>query len=318
MDLLTTHQRQIADQVLREEGARRRHLVVVLSGVHAYGFPSPDSDVDLRAIHAEPTARLLGLSPPKPQVSRFEVIEEVEIDYASSEIRAVLAGLVAGNGNYFERILGGIQLEGSPELDELRALARGALSRRIRRHYSGFARGMLAEWEKSGFKSAKRLLYVFRTALTGAHALRTGTIETDVTRLLDQYGFAEARALVKAKAPSERAELEPAVAERWRTEIGRAFDVLADAAGSSGRHSRLQDAVYAVLDLHGVVAGFNMYIAGTPLKGRKDRGINQLYNRADVAFGSQAINRDLLIGAGLILGDHIQRECLAGLIEHAL
>src|SRR5690606_29702253 len=41
------HQRAVAERVLNEEDTARRHLVVHLSGAHAYGFPSPDSDLDL-------------------------------------------------------------------------------------------------------------------------------------------------------------------------------------------------------------------------------------------------------------------------------
>src|SRR5690606_22403890 len=49
--LLAAHPRAVADRVLDEESARRRHLVIALSGAHAYGFPSPDSDLDLKAVH---------------------------------------------------------------------------------------------------------------------------------------------------------------------------------------------------------------------------------------------------------------------------
>jgi predicted nucleotidyltransferase len=59
--VLTKKQRAVADRVLREEENRRRHLVVSLSGAHAYGFPSSDSDLDLKAIHIEPTAHLLSV-----------------------------------------------------------------------------------------------------------------------------------------------------------------------------------------------------------------------------------------------------------------
>ena len=41
-ELLTAHQLTVARKVLAEESARREHLVVSLSGAHAYGFPSPD------------------------------------------------------------------------------------------------------------------------------------------------------------------------------------------------------------------------------------------------------------------------------------
>lgn len=48
-DVLTKQQGAVMSRVLAEEEARREHLVVYLSGAHAYGFPSPDSDLDLKA-----------------------------------------------------------------------------------------------------------------------------------------------------------------------------------------------------------------------------------------------------------------------------
>ncbi len=58
---LTPEQQAVVKRVLEEENARRRSLVVTLSGAHAYGFPSPDSDVDLKAVHVSPTERVLGV-----------------------------------------------------------------------------------------------------------------------------------------------------------------------------------------------------------------------------------------------------------------
>lgn len=60
---LTPHQSQVAAEFLRAQAEERRHLVVSLSGAHAYGFPSPDSDLDLKAVHIEPTRELLALEP---------------------------------------------------------------------------------------------------------------------------------------------------------------------------------------------------------------------------------------------------------------
>ena len=58
-DVLTNKQRVAADRVLAEEETRHRHLVVSLSGAHAYGFPSPDSDLDLLVTTNHGRARLL-------------------------------------------------------------------------------------------------------------------------------------------------------------------------------------------------------------------------------------------------------------------
>ncbi|MCY1042829.1 nucleotidyltransferase domain-containing protein [Corallococcus sp. bb12-1] len=226
---MTEHQQRMADRVLDEESRRREHLVVSLSGAHAYGFPSPDSDLDLKSIHIASTSALLGLQPRQVNAERLEVLEGVEVDYSSNELQPVLLGILQGNGNYIERVLGAIPVRALPELEALRPHVRAVLSRRIHRHYRGFAQGQLREWEKSGFRSAKKLLYVLRTTLTGTHALRTGEVETDVTVLLEPYGFGDAHALVEQKLRGERSELPAELSERWQGEVKRAFEVL-DAA----------------------------------------------------------------------------------------
>jgi predicted nucleotidyltransferase len=230
-DLLTPEQRVVARRVLDEESARREHVVVYLSGAHAYGFPSPDSDLDLKAIHAAPTASLLGLSPAAVTFDRAEVLDGVEIDYTSNEIGAAIAGILAGNGNFAERVLGACALVSSEALTSLRPLVEGALSRRFHRHYRGFATSQLKELEAK--PTAKRALYVLRTALTGTHLLRTGALVTDVNELLDAYAFGEARALIAAKRAGERTPLDGAVRDHWRAELARAFTLLDDARASS-------------------------------------------------------------------------------------
>src|SRR5207244_2006352 len=81
--------------------------------------------------------------------NRLEVIDGVEIDYTSNELQPVLAGILDGNGNYLERVLGHLQPVVSPWLETLRPLVRKNLSRRFHHHYRGFATAQLHEWEKS-------------------------------------------------------------------------------------------------------------------------------------------------------------------------
>jgi predicted nucleotidyltransferase len=231
--MLTDHQERVMRDVLSQENAKRAHVVVSLSGAHAYGFPSPDSDLDLKAIHVLPTSTLLGLTPAHPTADRMEVIEGVEIDYTSNELQPVLIGILQGNGNFIERVLGHLQPQASPLLEELKPLVQKNLSRRIHRHYRGFATSQLHEWEKSGYASAKRLLYVLRTALTGTHALMTRELVTDVTRLLERYGFSEAQELVDQKRRGELASLPDDVSKRWRDRTARVFALLDEALASS-------------------------------------------------------------------------------------
>lgn len=231
--VLDSKQEAVARRVIEAEERKRAHLVVSLSGAHAYGFPSPDSDLDLKAVHIEPTERLLGLLRSAASPSWIEVIDGVEIDYSSNEIQPVLIGVLQGNGNYIERILGPLPLLASPELEALRPLVKAALSRRIFRHYIGFATSQLRAWEAGGCASAKKLLYVLRTTLTGTHALRTGEIITDVTALLGDHGLGDALELVEAKRAGEQTTLSPAASERWAAEVPRAFSALEAAHAAS-------------------------------------------------------------------------------------
>ena len=230
---LTPLQARIAGRVLAEEEAHRRHLLVSLSGAHAYGFPSPDSDLDLKAVHVDPTERFLGFPAAPRSAERLEVVEGVEVDYSSNELGQVLRGVLAGNGNYVERFLSGYLVSWMPEAEVLSSLVRASLSRRLLRHYLGFATQQHQEWERGGRASAKKLLYVLRTALTGVHVLREGEIVTDLTRLLDRYGLAEATALVDQKRRGERAELPAVLREAWAQQIGQVFTLLQRAAEES-------------------------------------------------------------------------------------
>ena len=102
---MTPHERTIATAFLAAAGQKRETVVAALSGAHAYGFPSPDSDLDLKAIHIASTRALLGLRAETPPIEHTEFIEGVEVDYSSHEIGMVLASVLKGNGNFIERIL---------------------------------------------------------------------------------------------------------------------------------------------------------------------------------------------------------------------
>ncbi|MFO0725065.1 MAG: nucleotidyltransferase domain-containing protein [Myxococcota bacterium] len=236
--LLNPVETRIAEMVIAREESRRTHLVVALSGAHAYGFPSPDSDLDLKAIHIAPTESLLGFADAYVAADRLETIEGVEIDYTSNEIGPVLRGVLSGNGNYAERILGAPILHAAPELEGLIPLAKASLSKRIYRHYKGFAESQLRALDKASAATAKSVLYVLRTTLTGAHALDHGEIVPDLATLKDHYGFSHAAELIERKKAGERTPLDASVLERWRSELERAFQTLDE----SLRRSVLPDA----------------------------------------------------------------------------
>jgi len=222
---------EVARRVVAEEGKAREHVVVALSGAHAFGFPSPDSGLDLKAVHAAPSTAWLGLRPPQLSHDRDGTLEGVEIDYTSNEIGQVLEGVLKGNGSFLERLLGETVLAASPELRGLAPLVRRALSRRFHRHYRGLAQRHLRELEQR--PTVRGLLYVLRAAVTGTHLLRTGEMVVDVTALLADYGLGKANELVERKLAGEHVELGAGELGRWKEPLSDLLAGLEVAAATS-------------------------------------------------------------------------------------
>jgi predicted nucleotidyltransferase len=163
----------------------------------------------------------------------MQVVDGVEIDYSSNELGAVLLGVLKGNGNYIERFLSGYFFAEVSWASALRPLVQASLSKRIFRHYLGFATQQRLEWEKGGCTSAKKLLYVLRTTLTGAHALATGEVVTDVTRLLGSFGLSDAMELVEQKRRGEKSELPAELSKAWLARVPEVFQALENAHAKS-------------------------------------------------------------------------------------
>jgi uncharacterized protein len=227
---MTPHQYTVAARFLTEATAAFEPVVVALSGAHAYGFPSPDSDLDLKGIHVVPTRDLLGLQPDVRPVERIEVVEGVELDWSSHELGMVLHGVLKGNGNFIERILGALLLVRSPLLDELQPLVRASLSQRAHHHYQGFALNQRKQAEAT--RRAKKILYVLRTTLTGTHLLRTGALVTDLTTLAAPYGI-EIADLLEAKSRAEKEPVYDTVYDAAQARMDRAFALLDEALANS-------------------------------------------------------------------------------------
>jgi predicted nucleotidyltransferase len=100
------------------------------------------------------------------------------------------------------------------------------LSRKLARHYGGFAMSQLRAFDEK--PSAKRALYVLRTAATGRHAMEHGEIVTDVARL-SAFVPPEITELLAIKQRGERQELAPEQISAWRGRLSAAIDAV-DAA----------------------------------------------------------------------------------------
>jgi len=174
-------------------------LACGITGAHLYGFPSPDSDLDLKGVHLAPTAAFLGLGRPPESFDRLLAFAGVECDYTSHEAGKALGLLLRGNGNLLERLCSPLQLYPTEAAAQLAALARGAASRRFARHYRGFFRRTCLAHRNETVPCVKTMLYAYRVALTGVHLLRTGELVADLGALAPQYGFSGALGLMDRK-----------------------------------------------------------------------------------------------------------------------
>lgn len=168
----------------RPQGCPDQFVFVTISGAHLYGFPSADSDIDLRGAHLLPLKQLIGLKAPVETAELHGVeIDGIELDCVSHDLGKYLRLLTRKNGYVLEQIFSPLVVFDGGHLEELRALARGAMTKHLVHHYKGF----FATQEKLALKSptptAKSVLYLFRVVMTGLHVLRTGKVEANLAKL---------------------------------------------------------------------------------------------------------------------------------------
>lgn len=166
---------------------RHRPLFVTISGAHLYGFPSPDSDIDLRGCHLAPLADIVRLDPPEETLERKDVLAGIEVEHVSHEIRKYLSLLVKNNGYVLEQIFSPLVVLGGSFLERLRPVARQCITRHHYHHYRGFFQTELRLLEKESVKRVKPILYSYRVLLTGIHLLRTGEVEANLPRLNESF-----------------------------------------------------------------------------------------------------------------------------------
>ena len=97
-------------------------LFASVSGAHLYGFDSPDSDVDLRGCHILPIRDLIGLDEPRLTLERMALVDGVEVDLVSHDLKKYVTLLIRQNGNYLEQLFSPLLVVDTPQAEELRQL----------------------------------------------------------------------------------------------------------------------------------------------------------------------------------------------------
>ncbi|HZM04484.1 MAG TPA: nucleotidyltransferase domain-containing protein [Candidatus Saccharimonadales bacterium] len=162
-------------------------VFATISGAHLYGFPSPDSDFDLRGAHVLPLEKVIGLDVRDETVEDSRVIEGLEMDIVSHDVRKFFGLLLKKNGYVLEQLYSPLMVHTTPEHAEMKAIARGCITRHHSHHYSGFAETQRKLFLKGSQRRAKPLLYVYRVLLTRIHLMRTGDVEANIVTLNEEF-----------------------------------------------------------------------------------------------------------------------------------
>jgi predicted nucleotidyltransferase len=208
-------------------------LFVTVSGAHLYGFPSVDSDVDLRGVHALPVAEVVGLRPGPETLDRTWMRSGAEIDLVTHDAAKFFRLLLRRNGYVLEQLLSPLVVTSGEVHRELVDLAPGLVTRHHAHHYRGFARG---QWRLFGESNdLKPLLYTFRVLLSGIHLLRSGEVVAHLPTLAGLVPGAPGHLaeLVAAKSGAEHSTVDSPTRSVLEADFVRLSAELDQAEGES-------------------------------------------------------------------------------------
>lgn len=224
-----------------------RLVFATVSGAHLYGFPSPDSDWDLRGVHVLPFAEIAGLDRGRDTVEVTGDAHGLDLDLVTHDAEKFFHLMLKANGYVLEQLHSPLVVVTTPEHAELRDIARRCVTRHHVHHYVGFAKNQRKLFAKDSPPRVKPLLYVYRVLLTGIHLMRTGKIEANLVRLNEEFRLTYIPDLVARKTSgAEEVTLTDADLAFHESE----FDRLGAMLESAGAATHLPDVPSARPALH--------------------------------------------------------------------
>ncbi|MCL4206681.1 MAG: nucleotidyltransferase domain-containing protein [Pirellulaceae bacterium] len=239
------------DMLLRQVESHPYPLVfATISGAHLYGFPSPDSDYDLRGVHLLPLEEVVGLDTGRETIEKSGVEDGIELDLVTHDAKKFFALILKKNGYVLEQVLSPLVVYTTPAHEELKAIAADCVTRHHAHHYLGFAATQWKLFQKEDPPRVKPLLYVYRVLLTGLHLMRTGEIEANLRRLNESAKLPYVDDLIGRKlAGPEKSQLPQADLGFHEREYQRLVAELESASEASRLpdHARGKDALNDLL-----------------------------------------------------------------------
>lgn len=174
-------------------------LFATVSGAHLYGFPSPDSDFDLRGAHRLPLEQVVGLKTGPETVEKSGIYVGLEIDLVTHDVKKFFELMLKKNGYVLEQVFSPLVVYSTPEFEELRGAAKGCVTKFHSYHYLGFAETQWKLFSKEEAPRVKPLLYVYRVLLTGIHLMKTGEVEANLRTLNETERLSYVDELIERK-----------------------------------------------------------------------------------------------------------------------
>lgn len=169
--------KQIITQQLAEIERKNdfKILYACETGSRAWGFPSPDSDYDVRFIYVQDLDWHLSL---KSQKDSFEKPIDDELDITGWEFKKVLGLMWKSNASLLERIQSPIIYRADQEfLRQINALSHDYFSPvAVMHHYLSMSKKCLSEYGDGAEIRLKKYFYTIRTAICGAWVREKGAI----------------------------------------------------------------------------------------------------------------------------------------------
>src|SRR5829696_8421056 len=99
-------------------------IFVTISGAHLYGFPSPDSDYDMRGVHVLPVREVIGLNEAQEAIESSGIRKGLELDLVTHDAKKFFTLMLKKNGYVLEQLYSPLVVHTTPEHEELKDIGK--------------------------------------------------------------------------------------------------------------------------------------------------------------------------------------------------
>ncbi len=139
-------------------------LFAVESGSRAWGFASPDSDYDIRAVYVRPLDWYLGLEENRPDTWNRQM--PGDLDISAWDLRKALRNALKGNPSFLEWLGSPIVYRDNGMVGEIARIAKQTFNPvHAAFHYASLFRHAMEDAGTDGTISVKKLCYALRATL---------------------------------------------------------------------------------------------------------------------------------------------------------